>query len=298
MIINGKTLNDLKSGFNALYLQGQAEVQSNVSKVAMIVPSSGPAEKYGWMANMPRMRKWLGDRVLNNVSGADFTIKNEKFESTVVVSASDIEDDTLGQYAPMFQSLGNLSQEHPDELVFALMQGAFTSLCYDGQYFIDTDHPVLDKNGAVTSASNSGGGASTPWFLLDTRKAIKPFIFQKRRDYRLVSLDKPEDQNAFMRDEYIYGVDARVNAGYGLWQLAYGSKQALDETNYGLARANLSGRVGDYGKSLRLQGNLLVVPPSLESAALKIVTAQKNAAGADNIYAGTAEVLVVSELGL
>ena len=26
-----------------------------------------------------------------------------------------------------------------------------------------------------------------------------------------------------MRKEYLYGVDGRYNAGYGLWQLAYGS---------------------------------------------------------------------------
>jgi len=29
-----------------------------------------------------------------------------------------------------------------------------------------------------------------------------------------------------VRDQYIYGVRARYNAGYGLWQMAYGSQPA------------------------------------------------------------------------
>ena len=57
---------------------------------------------------------------------------------------------------------------------------------------------------------------------------IKPVIFQRRRDYDLRRMDMRDDEHVFMRDNYRYGVDARVNAGYGLWQLAYGSKQSPD----------------------------------------------------------------------
>ena len=61
---------------------------------------------------------------------------------------------------------------------------------------------------------------------------IKPVIFQRRRDYDLRRMDTRDDEHVFMRDAYRYGVDARVNAGYGLWQLAYGSKQTLNADNY------------------------------------------------------------------
>jgi phage major head subunit gpT-like protein len=42
--------------------------------------------------------------------------------------------------------------------------------------------------------------------------------------------------------------------------------------------------------------NLLIVPPQLQQAALEIVSASRNASGADNVLVGTAEVLVVPEL--
>lgn len=61
------------------------------------------------------------------------------------------------------------------------------------------------------------------WFLLCTKRPIKPFIFQNRRKAQLVAKDDPRDDNVFYNKELIYGADSRCNAGYGLWHLAYGS---------------------------------------------------------------------------
>lgn len=61
------------------------------------------------------------------------------------------------------------------------------------------------------------------WFLLCTNRFLKPFIYQLRQKIKFVSLTKDTDENVFMRDEYLYGADGRSNAGYGFWQMAYGS---------------------------------------------------------------------------
>lgn len=61
------------------------------------------------------------------------------------------------------------------------------------------------------------------WFLLDTKRFLKPIIFQKRKEIKMTSLTKDDDENVFMRDEFIWGADGRSNAGYGFWQMAYGS---------------------------------------------------------------------------
>ncbi|MDE6052206.1 MAG: Mu-like prophage major head subunit gpT family protein [Lachnospiraceae bacterium] len=67
--------------------------------------------------------------------------------------------------------------------------------------------------------------ADTPeyWFLLATKRAIKPFIFQMREKPRFVSKVQDGDDNVFFQNTFLYGCNARYNAGYGLWQLAYGS---------------------------------------------------------------------------
>jgi len=63
----------------------------------------------------------------------------------------------------------------------------------------------------------------TYWFLADLKRPIKPFILQMRKEAEFVALDKPNEENVFMRKEYIYGVDYRGAAGYGLPHLIAGS---------------------------------------------------------------------------
>lgn len=65
------------------------------------------------------------------------------------------------------------------------------------------------------------------WFVLDASKPVKPLIFQMRKRPEFVSMDDPkQSETVFMRKEYLYGVDARYNVGYGLYQLAVGSEVA------------------------------------------------------------------------
>lgn len=64
------------------------------------------------------------------------------------------------------------------------------------------------------------------WFLLDTSRPIKSLILQQRSDVpvEFSALEAGSgSESAFMRDRYLYGVRARYNVGYGLWQTAYGA---------------------------------------------------------------------------
>lgn len=61
------------------------------------------------------------------------------------------------------------------------------------------------------------------WFVLSTKGVIKPVILQTRTPVEFAALEA-DSESGFMRDQYIYGVRARYNAGYGLWQMAYGSQ--------------------------------------------------------------------------
>ncbi|MCP1616576.1 Mu-like prophage major head subunit gpT [Pseudomonas sp. SLBN-26] len=65
--------------------------------------------------------------------------------------------------------------------------------------------------------------SDTAWFLLDTSKPVKPFIYQPRKKPEFVqqiSLDAPD---VFNLKKYKFGAEARAAAGYGFWQLSFGS---------------------------------------------------------------------------
>ncbi len=68
--------------------------------------------------------------------------------------------------------------------------------------------------------ATSAGGLDTTWYLLDTSRPIRPFIFQQRMAPEMVSLTSPNDEHVVLRDKYLYGVKARGAAGYGPFWLA------------------------------------------------------------------------------
>jgi phage major head subunit gpT-like protein len=292
MLVNAANLDSLRVGFSTAYTAGLAQGASLHKRITTVVPASTKEQKYGWLGKVPNVREWIGPRQIQNLTQSDYSIKEKALELTLAVDKDDIETDNLGIYKPLFTEMGSSTGAQWDMMAFAQLASGFATNCYDGQFFFDTDHPVLDANGVSQSVANTDGGAGTAWFLLDVSRAIKPIILQKRKDFTFTSLDKNTDQNVFMNKEFIYGADARANTGFGFWQMAWGSKQTLNAANYAIARAGLGGMKGDGGRPLGLSGNLLVVPPALESAGRKLLNSESAAGGETNEWKGTAELLV------
>lgn len=289
--ITSKMLEDARTGFQTLYDGTFNAYTPEYSKIAMDQPSSGAAENYSWLGDIPQIREWAGERYIHNLLAHDYTIVNKDYELTIGVDRNHIMDDKLGTYSNRFKGMGEQAAKHPDKLVFELLARGHQEYCYDGQFFFDTDHPVDMGNGNVESQSNSFSGAAAPWFLLSTNSVIKPIIYQKRQDYNFVALDDPRDTRVFFNKQFIYGCDGRSNVGFSLWQLAVRSTKALDKTGYKEARDALQGRKNASGP-LGLKGNILVVGQENESAAWEVVKAERDAAGATNIYRDTTEVYV------
>lgn len=275
---------------------------ANWQQIAMKVPSTSGQTDYAWLSNFPRMRKWIGEKTIKSLAAFKYSIVNDDFEATVEVDRNDIEDDQLGIYMPQAQAAGDSAATLPDEIIADVVNGAFTTKCYDGQNFFDTDHPCTDENGLTISVSNLGSkklsiasyqdvmdtvGAAeaammefkddegrplnitpdvlmvppalkgvattlvtadrledgkpnpykgaftvrvdtrlrsrTAWFLLDTTKAVKPFIYQERKAPVFVQQTDPSADDVFNRKKFKFGAEARAAGGYGFWQLAWAS---------------------------------------------------------------------------
>lgn len=299
MVVNQLALRGIFVGFNTIFNKVFNDQSPLWSKVATKVPSSTSEENYKWLGKIPRMREWIGEREIQNLSASDYTIKNKKFELTIAVPKDEIEDDRIGIYNPIISDIAQSTATHPDNLVFKLLKNGFVTACYDGKPFFSTEHTngehvVSNKGTAVLSSESygkarasmmsltdehgdslnlipdllvvppalegvakkilgadyiegssniwkdtaellvvpelAGKDSDSAWYLLCTKKSLKPLIFQEREAPKFTSRTNENDENVFNNDEYQYGVRARSNAGYGFWQMAYGST-GKEETN-------------------------------------------------------------------
>jgi phage major head subunit gpT-like protein len=293
MLINAANLDALRAGFKTEFQAGLGLAGSSYPSITTVVPASTKEVKYGWLKNIPGVSEWIGPRTIHNLSQGDYTIKEKAFELTIGVDRDDIETDNLGIYSPMFQMMGESTGVKWDELAWGQLPLGFTTDCFDGQFYFDTDHPITAADGSATVFANTDGGSGTPWFLACTSRVLKPVILQRRKDFEFVAKDDPKDDRVFMNKEFVYGSDARGNVGYTFPQLCWGSKQTLDATHYKAALAALEGMKGDEGRPLGLKGFTLLVPPSLREEGQKLVISENDAAGASNPWKGTAALSVV-----
>lgn len=258
-VITPALLDAAFKGFKTIYRNAFDTTTAMYTSVATVVTSNSREEVYSWLGDMPKMREWIGDRRIKQLTAKGYSIVNRKFEMTIGVERDDIEDDKLSLYAPRFQMMGQSAAQHPDEITFELINSGFTSLCYDGQNFFDTDHPV-GQQGQEVSVSNMQAGSGETWILADLSRPLKPWVFQRRRDYDFTSKeDGKTSDHVFMRDQYLYGVDARVAAGFGFWQMAYGSKADLTAANLRAAYTAMTNFTDDEGRKLNIKPTHLIV---------------------------------------
>ena len=301
-IITPAALTALMTGYRNDFQSGMTMAAPQWQEVAMLVPSTTKSNTYGWLGQFPQFREWVGDRVIKSMEAHGHTIVNKHWESTVGVNRDDIEDDNLGVYSPLFQEMGRASAAHPDEIVYPLLAAGFSTLCYDGQNFFDTDHPVnaeVDGSGADSSVANAvidGAYVGSPWFLMDDTRAVKPIIFQQRKKPVFTSMTKLDDEQVFTANEFRFGVDCRDNAGFALWQLMYGAQQDLTYDNLWAAYSAMRAFKADGGRPLGIRPSKLVVSVDKEKAALELIENKTRANGEDNALYKKFKVVVADFL--
>ncbi|AWX14268.1 head protein [Mergibacter septicus] len=292
-------LKALDNQFSKAFKNGLNHIQPQWKEIAQLVPSNTSMNTYGFLGAFPKMQEWTGKRTIKNMQAQAVTLSNKKYENTVGVPRTDIEDDQIGLFSGMMAQMGQAAAELPDELVFGVLKAGESTLCYDGQNFFDTDHPFYqnaDGTTAGTVQSNLSTGSDSgekSWYVLDTQNIIKPFIFQERTKPEFeAKFDPSRSDTVFMEDIYLWGARYRCNAGPAFWQLAHKVKQTkLTAENVMAIVEKMTTLKADGGAFLNVRPNVLLVPPSLEKAALDICNADL-INGTTNTLKGRLKVMV------
>lgn len=292
MMITATSLAALNTGFRNDFNTGLTGIKPIWDKVATRVPSSRSSNTYGWLGAWPGLREWIGDRIVKSLSESSYQITNKDYESTVGVPRNAIEDDEFGIYGPMMASMAQVAAEHPDTLVFGLLKAGFTTPCYDGQNFFDEEHPVGD-----TVVSNMQAGVGEGWYLLDTRRPLKPLIFQERKKPEFVAMTALTDEAVFTAKEFRYGVDTRCAAGFGFWQLAFGSKAELTAENYEAAFEAMTSQRNEEGGVLNVRPTVIVVGPGNRARAKKLFDTMLVGGGDTNTLYKDVEIIEAPWVG-
>lgn len=311
MDITPTAINNFFTRLNFQFQGAMEGVPTFWNKVATEFPSDTSQNLYPFLSMIPGLREWIGPRVINNVAARSFAVANKHWEATYGIDRNQFEDDTYGFYSAMLPMVAQQVAEWRDRRLAQVIEAGTTTLCWDNQYFFDTDHPVDPDNSALGVNSNklvgagydiavadplvpyaaakakmalwlrednqqlgtlpdtimvhpneekyalqianalttaqaigsaaagvsnvfAGAGAPNvivnpyltvtsgkPWYLLCTKRGIKPFGWQNRQAPNLVSRTAVTDENVFKLRQFEWGVDLRGEGTYTFPFLAF-----------------------------------------------------------------------------
>lgn len=118
--------------------------------VTNLFPSDQASETYRFLGAIPMFRQWIGGRQANSFRGDGITIVNTQYENTIELRKTDLRRDKTGQIRARVEEFSNAGDTHWASLTTAAIVAGATTVCYDGQYFFDTDH----STGSSGSQSN------------------------------------------------------------------------------------------------------------------------------------------------
>ena len=160
----------LTPGLRTLFFQALQEQTDNAyQQIATIVTSNKDQETYPWLGQAPAVREWTDERMPKSLTEQKMTIVNKKWENSIEVDRTALEDDQYGQIKMRVLELAEKFGKHMNKMVFNLLRDSHTGLCYDGQYFADTDHS--DEGSA--NQSNYGTSALTATTLAGAITAMQ-----------------------------------------------------------------------------------------------------------------------------
>lgn len=116
-----------------------------VPGVSSMFNSDQDSEEYPWLGQSPMMREWIGGRNAKGFRENSITIRNKHFEATLDVLVKDLRRDKTGQVLARIRDLASRTNSHWASLLSTLIVDAESTVCYDGQYFFDTDHSEGDS---------------------------------------------------------------------------------------------------------------------------------------------------------
>ncbi|PAF51290.1 Mu-like prophage major head subunit gpT family protein [Helicobacter sp. 13S00477-4] len=150
MKLDAQTIAEVSIQLSALFNNALEAKTGDYQKIAMEVKANTISVDYRWLAALPSMREWVGDRVLKQIEGYKYLISKKNFESTITVDRDVIAYDSLGIVAVQIKNMAELALGHYDDLVFSLLEA--NGVCYDGQNFFSDSHMIGTKK--FTNISN------------------------------------------------------------------------------------------------------------------------------------------------
>jgi phage major head subunit gpT-like protein len=181
-MVKGMSIIALQTLFRKEYNQAVAEYSNTnawdgMADIGTEIQSTGPAEDYRWLQEMPEFDKWIGDLNAADLAEYRFAITNEPFAAAVGVNVDELDDDRDGVILQRIRAMAGGERRKWGKLLHDLLLAGTSGLAFDGvAFFSDVSGVRVNDNllaGTISAASPTVAQAAAD--VSTVRKAMLGF---------------------------------------------------------------------------------------------------------------------------
>jgi hypothetical protein len=107
--------------------------------------SDQDSEDYNWLGQVPQMSEKRGEKKFSQLRETPWNVKNVEYQTGIKIPGKHVLYDKTDQVRMRVNELAARGQAHWVSLIAPLIIAGESAVCYDGQYYYDTDHSEGDS---------------------------------------------------------------------------------------------------------------------------------------------------------
>ena len=145
-------------------------------QIAFRVISDRETENYKWPGASGGLKEWKGNRKVVNPNKFEFTIRNKKFEDTMVLPLEDLRRDKTGFLRARVNEMGQKAAEHWQKLASLTIEA--NPVGYDGQTLYSATHDETGENQTNVLGATEVPSSNIANVLLPTAEEMSAIILE------------------------------------------------------------------------------------------------------------------------
>ncbi|GBC92205.1 hypothetical protein HRbin15_00670 [bacterium HR15] len=139
-LVRSDLLSLMEAGLRTEFFRAyrQLSESSITPRIATIVRTNLPTQKYGWLGSVPTMREFVDERVPVGLRVFEYAISDQVWEASIAIDRRALEDEQYDMIRMRVQDLALEAVRHREQLVInALLTNG---MGYDGKPLFNTNH--------------------------------------------------------------------------------------------------------------------------------------------------------------
>lgn len=131
-------------------------------QICSVYPTDQEMEEYPWIGAAPNLRKWEGERTMQQLRTDKITLVNDEYETGIEFRVKDLRRDKTAQMQARVRDLAARVATFPDKLLTALIVAngnAYTGSAYFGTHVVGNSGNIVN---ALTAGGHGLAGGATP----------------------------------------------------------------------------------------------------------------------------------------